>query len=71
MKNQQIIQLETKINQIQAIINSYKSELANHEKTLLALAEQLVSIKNQTNKNNMKKLTNQNNAYNGEKINSN
>jgi chromosome segregation ATPase len=54
-ENQQIINLETKITQIQQIINNYKSELANYENTLLALAQQLSQIKNQTNKTNMNK----------------
>jgi len=66
MKNQQIINLETKITEIQIIINNYRKELTQYENTLLALAKQLSQIKNNQTKENMNNQTNKNNAVNSE-----
>ena len=48
--NQEIIQLETKKNHIQTVIDNQKKKLENYQQKLLALAQQINEIKTKTNK---------------------
>ncbi len=50
--NQKITQLETKIVNIQNILNNWKQELMNYEKTLQAIIKQVKELK--TNSKNIK-----------------
>ena len=67
MTNQKVIELETKVRSIQIIISNWKQEISQYEKLIIpALIEEINKLKKQTNNNENMKITNQNNALEGE-----
>ena len=51
MKQQEITNLESKINKIQEIINNWKQELMNYENTLQEIIKQVAELKSNSNNN--------------------